>query len=196
MFGRDGLSVSTRAIAQAAGVPLSAINYHFRGKDGLYLACAEHIAATMHTKTAPMLDRLQKISSSAQARARIELIVGELVRVMLAPEVAMIARFVVREQTSPTPAFDILYDGAIRHVIEPLIEALSLVGTARQTREQTRIRGFALVGQVFALSFGRATLMRLTDWKAVSETEIEIVQRIVLSNTRAVLASLERSTKS
>ena len=47
-FGRFGLEgASTREIAKAAGKPMSAITYHFGGKEGLYLACARHISDTL-----------------------------------------------------------------------------------------------------------------------------------------------------
>jgi AcrR family transcriptional regulator len=43
-FGQNGMNAAgTRAIANAAGVQMSAITYHFGGKEGLYLACARHI---------------------------------------------------------------------------------------------------------------------------------------------------------
>ena len=45
-FGSKGLDgASTRGIAEAAGTAMSSITYHFGGKEGLYLAAAEHIAA-------------------------------------------------------------------------------------------------------------------------------------------------------
>jgi len=43
--GRDG--ASTRDIATAAGTAMSSITYHFGGKDGLYLAAADHLAEGM-----------------------------------------------------------------------------------------------------------------------------------------------------
>src|SRR3546814_4183421 len=46
VFGRHGFDgATTRTLADAAGVNLQAISYHFGGKDGLYVAAAEHIAA-------------------------------------------------------------------------------------------------------------------------------------------------------
>src|SRR3974377_1045109 len=44
IFGRYGFDgASTRMLARAAGVNLQAIPYHFGGKEGLYLAAADHI---------------------------------------------------------------------------------------------------------------------------------------------------------
>ena len=57
-FGRLGLEgASTRSIARDADTLMSSITYHFGGKEGLYLAAADHIAGHMHAKIAPMLDR-------------------------------------------------------------------------------------------------------------------------------------------
>ena len=47
-FGRYGFDgASTREIARASGTAMSSITYHFGGKQGLYLAAAEHIAAAI-----------------------------------------------------------------------------------------------------------------------------------------------------
>ena len=44
-FGESGFEgASTRDIAQAADTAMSSITYHFGGKEGLYLACADFIA--------------------------------------------------------------------------------------------------------------------------------------------------------
>ena len=45
-FGGSGFdAVTTRRIAQDAGVKLPALTYYFGGKEGLYRACAEDIVA-------------------------------------------------------------------------------------------------------------------------------------------------------
>jgi AcrR family transcriptional regulator len=187
-LGREG--ASTRAIARDAGTLMSSITYHFKGKDGLYLACAEHIASTIRAKTAPIVDRLALPTPDAQARATIDALIGGLIVIMMQEDVAPMARFVVREQMSPTRAFDILYDGAIGHVIEPLVALLMTVTGDRLGLEEARIRAFSLLGQVYALRFGRAALMRLTRWESVGPRETELARAAILANVDAILAEL------
>ena len=48
-FGKRGFDgVGTREIAAAVDTPMSSITYHFGGKEGLYLAAAEHIFDHIH----------------------------------------------------------------------------------------------------------------------------------------------------
>src|SRR5450631_4529413 len=73
LFGRDGMNaVGTRAIAEAAGAQMSAITYHFGGKEALYLACAQHITAEMRERIAPLLElaRWACTESGGAAEAR------------------------------------------------------------------------------------------------------------------------------
>jgi len=160
-FGQNGVSaVGTRAIAEAAGMQMSAITYHFGGKDGLYRACAEHIAAQMSERLAPVLSLAGAEDSTdrdpAGAREALLAILDGLVTVMMRDDVAPLARFVVREQMNPTPAFDILYDGAMRGMIDRVSRLLQCVAGGRLPNEALRVRSLALLGQVIAFRFARA----------------------------------------
>src|ERR1700677_4840918 len=60
VFGSLGFEeASTRVIADRAGVNLAALHYYFAGKDGVYRACVEHIAAYGEQMTGPFLRRLE-----------------------------------------------------------------------------------------------------------------------------------------
>jgi AcrR family transcriptional regulator len=195
-FGQNGMSaVGTRAIAEAAGLQMSAITYHFGGKEGLYRACAEHIAAQMRERLEPVLTRADAgdadSGDSGEARAAILAILGGLVTVMMQDEVAPMARFVVREQMSPTPAFDILYDRAMRPVIDRIVRLVRRVTGGRLPGEELKVRSLALLGQVFAFRFARAAVMRATGWESVGVHETETVRAAVLTHSEAILNALE-----
>jgi len=198
-FGQNGMSaVGTRAIADAAGLQMSAITYHFGGKEGLYRACAEHIAARMGEHLAPVLAHAgaedTDSGDAAGAHAAILAILGGLVTVMMRDEVASIARFVVREQMNPTPAFDIIYDRAMQRVVERMSVLLQRVARGALNTEELRVRSIALLGQVFAFRFARAALMRATGWEFVGPCETEAVRAAVLSHSDAILTALQAWT--
>ena len=56
LFGAKGFeAASTRAVAAAAGANLASIAYHFGGKQGLRLACADHVVETIRGALGPAL---------------------------------------------------------------------------------------------------------------------------------------------
>lgn len=198
-FGHNGMSaVGTRAIADAAGMQMSAITYHFGGKQGLYRACAEHIAARLSDYLAPVLTlaeaREAESGGAAGARAALLALLGGMATVMMRDEIAPISRFVVREQMSPTPAFDIIYDGAMRRVVEHMGVLVQRVAGGALSTEELRVRSIALLGQVFVFRFARAALLRATGWEIIGVYEIEAVRQAVLAHSAAILAALEART--
>ncbi len=191
-------AVGTRAIADAAGAQMSAITYHFGSKEGLYLGCARRIAAEMRERTAPLLQLARaactESGGAAEARTAILAILGGFVGIMMNDDIAPIARFIVREQMNPTPAFAILFDNAMQPVIERMDDLLQRIAARRLTHDQVRIRTVALFGQVLAFRFARATLMRATGWKSVAAREIGAVRAVVVAHATAILADLEKGT--
>ncbi len=189
LFGREGFdAVTTRAIADAAGVQQSAIGYHFGTKNQLYLACAEHIAAEVRARVEPLLAHLESPSSRKEAVHAVEAVVSGLAAVMMQAEIAPMAQFVVREQMNPTPAFTVLYDGAMRHLVEPLVAVVSTFSSDRLGPEKLRARCFALIGAVFAFRYARAALMCVMGWEDIGPRETEIVQEAAVAHARAIFA--------
>lgn len=197
LFGREGPDgAGTRKIAEAAGVQMSTITYYFGGKDHLYLACAEHIAATMRDRILPLLQSPGAVGKPSEARTGIETILSGLSLIIMPDEIAHMARFVVREQMNPTPAFAIIYEGAMRHVIEALANMLRLIARGELSQEELSVRSFTLIGQVLAFRFARAALIRSTGWTKVGAREVDVIRSAVLAHTRAVLADIERQARS
>src|SRR5690349_13945425 len=109
-FGRKGIEgASTRAIAAAAKTAMSSITYHYGGKEGLYLAAAHRIAEQISKRFATTLAQAPD-PDALDARAAVEQVVtitDAFLSMMLSPESAPWARFIVREQMEPTEAFEV-----------------------------------------------------------------------------------------
>jgi len=195
-FGQHGKSaVGTRAIADAAGVQMSAITYHFGGKDGLYLACARHIVEQISGRVERMLafaaSHGTDSGDKAGARAAVLAIVGGLATVMMRDETAALARFVLREQMNPSPAFEIIFEGYMRRILDQLGTLLQRVAGGTLKAEELRVRSISLLGQAFVFRFGRALLMRATQWPSISESQAMAVRAAVLAHSEAILNALE-----
>ncbi|MEJ2759960.1 MAG: CerR family C-terminal domain-containing protein [Gammaproteobacteria bacterium] len=115
-FGVHGYEgVSTRQLANLAGVNLAAIPYHFGGKQGIYLAVAEEIVACV---SAVMRGRVEEIRRDLEAHKRpsqkrllghFQATIQDLAGVLLgSPDAHLWAGIILREQMHPTEAFEIL----------------------------------------------------------------------------------------
>lgn len=195
-FGRLGLDgASTRAIARDAGTLMSSITYHFGGKEGLYLAAADHIAAQMHAHVGPTLERAARLCGNdgdgAAARAAIHAMIGGMLMVMLDDETAAISRFIVREQADPTAAFARIYGGVMGRMLEQLAALVARVAGGRLSDAEARVRAMTLVGQVLVFRVARATVTTGMGWAAIGPDEAALVGRTLAANLDAILDQLQ-----
>ncbi len=192
IFGLRGLEgASTREIAKAAGKPMSAITYHFGGKEGLYLACARHISETLGLLIGAAADE-QAATDRAEARGMIAQLMGLLVNAMLRNETAPFVRFIVREQQEPTAAFDIIYAGGLGRALLRLCALLGVIADGRIPDIEVRVRVIALMGQVMGFRIGRAATLRLTGWTDLGDMERALIDRVIQSHLGAILDQLEQ----
>ena len=197
LFGAYGLAgTSTRQIAQAAGKPMSAITYHFGGKDGLYLACAQHISDTIGALVGAAVVETDAASADiASARAGLCQLFAVLVSAILRDETAQFARFIVREQQEPTAAFDIIYGGIMDKLLCRMVQLMTVVARDRIDDTEIRVRVIALMGQVMAFRIARAATLRLTGWSDIGDDERVVIDRVVQAHLGAILDGLEQEPK-
>lgn len=70
LFGAQGFdSVSTRDIAEAASVPPASLRYYFENKQGLYIACLEHIQVSSLQTIEPALQAAERLLQDPDADA-------------------------------------------------------------------------------------------------------------------------------
>ena len=191
-FGRKGLEgASTRAIAAEADTAMSSITYHYGGKQRLYLAAAGHIARNigMRFAQATAAARDPDELNAAQASEQILLLADTFLNIMLAPEAAPWARFIVREQFEPTEAFTLMWEQFIKPVTTRLVRLVMRAGSGRWKLPEARVLSLALFGQVLIFRVGRGTALGLTGWNDVGPAQIAEIRRVVHSNIRTILSS-------
>lgn len=189
-FGRKGYEgASTRDIAAASGTAMSSITYHFGGKNGLYLAVADHIAAQITERQAPTLDAAWEsaCTSRGQAAEVLTTMVVSFARLMLAPESAAWASFIVREQQEPTAAFERLYDGAMRDMVDMFV-ALIAIARPDLNDDEARMTSLFLYGQAVILRVGHASVCRTLGVDTLSTGMQAALLARLRANTLCVLS--------
>ena len=187
-FGLKGIEgASTRGIAKAAGTAMSSITYHYGGKEGLYLAAADHIAAHMSDEMAPLLAACRDgtCDDPQAARANVHAILEHFVTKMAGDSTADWSLFIMREQMSPTEAFDRIYAGMMGEMLRCV--ALLIARATGRDEHSARITAATLFGQGVAMRASRASVVRLLDVAALEGQTMRDIQARVHSNIDAIL---------
>lgn len=187
IFARDGFdAASTRTIADEAGVNQALISYHFRNKRGLYLAVFEFIVKDMNSKMGAPMAALKALIKDENAND--ELINNVLfafcdnaIDLLVQEEMTDVAKLILREQQTPTEAFDIIYDGFMVLVIS-LIS--NLIGRLRPdfSGEDLKIKTIIMFSQVVAIRAGRSAIMRFLDWENIGPNEAQKLKNQLREN--------------
>ncbi|WP_409421952.1 CerR family C-terminal domain-containing protein [Pseudaeromonas sp. ZJS20] len=94
-----------KEIAELAGVRLSAINYHFGGKEGLYLAVLRHHGDLALARASLASDEPNQSLEQRFAFA----IHGLVLRMLDDSNECRLAQLMLRELANPTPALDVMF---------------------------------------------------------------------------------------
>jgi AcrR family transcriptional regulator len=187
-FGAHGLEgASTRSIAAAAGTAMSSITYHYGGKEGLYLAAAEHIAELMaDDRLTPMVEAATAADDPDAARDAIKAILTLFVDKLVDPRSNEWSLFIVREQTQPTEAFSRIYAGAMGQMLEALVRLVCLASGQRDALA-ARAAVVTLAGQVLILKAGRAMCRKLLEGQGDDATLVAALKERIAANVDAIL---------
>ena len=189
-FGRLGFEgASTRDIARASGTAMSSITYHFGGKQGLYLAAADHITACVKQMQAPALEaaRGAAAGSREQAVEAFLALLDSMALMMLRPESEAWSRFIVREQQCPTEAFERIYAGVMRDMLEVFLALLTRIRPELDDREK-RASAITLVGQALVLRLCRAAVCRVLEVEQVDEAAQALLRARLRANALCILS--------
>ncbi|MCH7627902.1 MULTISPECIES: CerR family C-terminal domain-containing protein [Novosphingobium] len=178
-FGRVGYSAATtRAIAQGAGATLPALQYYFGGKEGLYRACAEEIAARFVALT---LDPAQAAAEALLAgetnlRAALKRTMAAVARAMTGADSAGLwGAFVSRELLAPGPAFDVMLERLFAPGIDLIAAMIARIQGREGADEPARIRAMLMIASLTAFQSGRAVALRVFGWNDVGPGQLAAI---------------------
>lgn len=191
LFSERGFAGTTvREIADAAGVNLSLVSYHFTGKEGLYRHCIEQFGKARLSSAERLL---QSPRSREDFLVRLEMFLQEMLAGLLAePE---LTRMVLQECEREEPliadifrdtlskVFQMLWDfikvsqkqGIVDKSLDPMVVAGLIVGmlnnAVRMDRLAEKLHGVSLRQEKYREKF-MSHLLRMTESGVVGRPEV------------------------
>lgn len=200
VFGRQGYEgASTRTIAAEAGCNLASIPYHFGGKQGLYLAVAQHIADEIAGRMGTAFAEAAAITDNPATPPRLLrqllfALVDRFADMLLGTrEAALWARFVIREQMDPSPAFDVIFNGVMRNGHTAVCRLFGRLMALDPEANETKLRVFAIIGQILVFRAARAAVLRRLDWDDYTPGQMIEIKAVLRTHVTAILDQERRS---
>jgi len=189
IFGRYGFDgASTRMLADAAGVNLQAIPYYFGGKEGLYIAAADYIGTLISAHVAGLRDTVRGRFETAdrdgepigQAEAQMLLtrIAETMAALFISDESEPWARFLIREQMEPTEAFQRVYGGVMKPMLEVSGRLVGILVGEDPQSNHVKLRTLSLLGGMMVFRVARAAALAQLGWSGFGKPETEEVRRL------------------
>lgn len=164
LFAQHGqAAVKLRELAAAAGTPISAIHYHFGGKDALYVAVLERLASEALTRfPLPGAPEVRAAVSELGVEQRLELLVRNMLsRFFSSEDSALLGRLLAQELANPSPALDRLVEVVTRPQFGQAAALVTEVLGPGHGPERIRQCTLSVLGQCFVYLFAQPALTRL-----------------------------------
>lgn len=198
LFGEHGFEgASTRDIAAAAGVNAPALQYYFDNKEGMYLACVEHIAGLVFEHLQPSLAAAKQVLLAQQAGD------AELIEAFCAIQDAKAELmfkvqdaddwrlFMARQQTGAgPPASYEMFQQRLNKPISCVTAGIvaRLLGK-REVDDEVLIQTMALGGQLLVFQCMRRSALSALGWDAIDGERLALIKSVIREQTVALLRS-------
>jgi TetR/AcrR family transcriptional regulator, regulator of cefoperazone and chloramphenicol sensitivity len=191
VFARDGFhAASLREISDIANVNSALIAYHFGNKEGIYTAIFAQIRWEFSKRLSKHLSQielfLQDPSNAKDALEAIGLLTDTMLNILAHDDFSDWGQLIVREQHSPTAAFDEIYAGFMEKVLQVMLQIVLFLRSDLDPPD-AKLVVITILGQVMVFRNSRAGVMRMMGWKKLSPNNLRRIRVQVRKNIEALL---------
>jgi len=198
LFGEHGFDgASTRDIAERAGVNAPAIGYYFDNKEGVYLACVEHIVSRVWEQLAGPVEAAEAaLASQADDNTLIEALCAIQARVaefmLTSSESSHWRPFMAREQAGlgPTSGYEMIEKRISRRMTAVNAGIVGRLLGRPADDEETLIRTLTLNGPLLVFHTHCRKSLGVLVWDAIDTERLAKLMRIVKQHTVILLQSM------
>ncbi len=204
MFGERGFeAASTRDIAASAGVNAPALQYYFDNKEGVYLACAEHIVKRVWDYMADIAVVAERaLAESADDDELIEAfcnVQAQLAQFMFTMADADDWRlFMARLQSGegPPAGFQLIYQGVSGRMTAVLGGIVGRLLGRPADDEETLVRTMTVSGQLHVFQMARRSVLMKLKWDKISDARLDLLKRVLREHSSVLLRAMVKARDS
>jgi AcrR family transcriptional regulator len=190
IFAEFGYRAATvRQICDKAGANVAAVNYHFRDKEGLYLAVLRSVPDAQAEKYPRQSGLSRDTTPEQQLRGYVQTL---LQRVFDAGRPGWHAKLLARELAEPTRALDTLLEDVARPLHQELRGIVRRLLGSGATDETVRLGALSVMGQCVYYQYARTVLKHLYPEQGYAAEDIA---RLVDHIAEFSLAGLQELTR-
>jgi TetR/AcrR family transcriptional regulator, regulator of cefoperazone and chloramphenicol sensitivity len=195
MFGERGFeAASTRDIATGAGVNAPALQYYFDNKEGVFIACVEHIVTQVWGHMSEAVKRAEDaLAQEVGDAGLIEAFCGiqlQLAQFMFMSRDADDWRlFMARLQSGEGPAagFKIHYQCVSNRMSKVMSAIVGRLLGRPAGDEETLLRTATLGGQLMVFQVARRSVLTKLNWDKVDARRLDLLKKVMREHTSALL---------
>jgi AcrR family transcriptional regulator len=198
LFGQRGFDgASTRDIATAAAVNAPALQYYFDNKEGVFIACVEHIVKCVWEYLSRVVERAEQ---AVEAQAGDEELIQAFCDIQLQLAGFMFTSkdaedwrlFMARLQSGEGPAagFKIIYQCVSSRMSKVTSTIVGRLLGRPADDEETLIRTMTLSGQLMVFQLARRSVMTKLNWDEVDADRLALLQKVLREHTESLLRSM------
>ena len=191
-YSFDG--ASTRMLTERAQVNLAAIQYYFGGKQGLYLAVADHIVEQINGLVGPQLAKVQEalkqegLTREQSFHLLCDLLEFLITRFLGGPQNDKWLSIILREQLSPSEAFSILFDGFMRPLDLALCGLVARIMGQEPDDPEVKLRSFAILGGILIFHTSRSAVKRTLNWEGYGPEKLDAIRCVIMDNLNRIFS--------
>lgn len=193
-------NASVREIADEAGQNVAAIAYYFGNKEKLYVSVLEGIGGYLGGIFGAIAEETRaKLQGGNLDPAGAVDVLKRMLRTLLGQqmedeEFEKIRLVMIREQSSPSESFDVLYKKALKPLHELFTTVLGVATGEDPMATVTILRAHALFGQVIAFKIARTTILRRLGVKKLTPEHLATISTILDEHLGLICPGLKGAT--
>lgn len=178
---------TTRDILLNADANVAAINYYFKGKQGLYVEVLLYIVEVVKKEFRTLYPQYLLLKATMpnpkKSRDMLKTCIRTFIELICKDELSLdLAMIYIREYTQPTPYFETLSEGLNKIYFPWFTTLLKDASGGKLTEKQANLQAVMLYAQILTVLTRKEIILKAMDWQEYNKESIDEILSLIYRN--------------